>query len=127
RHTRVTDINLLPSGAWEVITDKGNLIAEHVVNAAGCYARPIAQMAGTDVPIINMLHQYFVTDEIPKFADDDEEMPVVRNSHSSCYYRQEQKSAPHRAIRNRRRKRGRSLGISGWHSGMGIRKRAFRG
>jgi dimethylglycine dehydrogenase len=93
RHTRVTDINLLPSGAWEVITDKGNLIAEHVVNAAGCYARPIAQMAGTDVPIINMLHQYFVTDEIPEFAADDEEMPVVRDSHSSCYYRQEQKSA----------------------------------
>ena len=35
-HNRVTDINLKPSGEWEVITEQGNLVAETVVNAAGC-------------------------------------------------------------------------------------------
>ena len=35
RFTRVTDLKQRPDGTWDVITDKGNIHAEHVVNAAG--------------------------------------------------------------------------------------------
>ena len=42
RHNRVVDIKPLPSGEWEVITEQGNIICEHVVNVAGCYARRVA-------------------------------------------------------------------------------------
>mgnify|MGYP002682363273 CR=1 FL=1 len=35
RRTRVMDIKLLPSGEWNVITDKGNITCQHVVNSAG--------------------------------------------------------------------------------------------
>ena len=92
RRTLVTDINQLPSGEWEVVTDKGNIACEHVVNAAGCYARQVAQMVGADVPITNMLHQYFVTDTVEEFVEADTEMPVIRDPQASCYYRQEQNS-----------------------------------
>src|SRR6266480_4382827 len=33
RFTRVTDTRQRPDGSWDVITDKGSLIAEHIVNA----------------------------------------------------------------------------------------------
>ena len=92
RHNRVTDIRTLPSGEWEVVTEKGNVIAETVVNAAGCFARQVAQMAGVDVPIFNMEHQYIVTGPVPEFMDRDEEFPVIRDPHASAYIRQEQKS-----------------------------------
>ena len=43
RHNRVIDIRLLASGEWEVLTEQGSVIAEAVVNAAGCFARQVAQ------------------------------------------------------------------------------------
>ncbi len=92
-NNRVLDIVNRSSGDWEVITEQGNVIAEHVVNAAGCYARQVSQMVGTDIPMINMKHTYIVTDAVPEFIDQDEEMPVIRDPYPSSYYRQEQKSA----------------------------------
>ena len=92
RHNRVLGIRLLPSGEWEVVTEKGSIAAEMVVNAAGCYARQIAAMAGADAPIANMQHHYVVTDPIPEFMDRSVEIPVVRDPYASAYFRQEQKS-----------------------------------
>ena len=93
RHNRVTDINLLPSGEWEVSTEKGTVVAEMVVNAAGCFARRVAQMVGADLPICNMEHHYIVTGPVEEFMQRNTEMPVIRDPHASAYIRQEQKSA----------------------------------
>ena len=93
RFTRVEGVNATASGEWEVITDNGTVRCEHVVNAAGCYARRVAQMAGTDVPITNMEHHYLVTEPIQEFIDSDVEMPIMRDPYASAYYRQEQNSA----------------------------------
>jgi dimethylglycine dehydrogenase len=92
RHNRVTDIQALPSGEWEVTTEKGTVIAEMVVNAAGCFARRVAQMVGADLPISNMEHHYIVTGPVAEFMDRDEEIPVIRDPHASAYIRQEQQS-----------------------------------
>jgi dimethylglycine dehydrogenase len=92
RHNRVTDINLLPSGEWEVDTEKGKVVAEIVVNAAGSFARQVQKMVGSDLPIFNMEHQYIVTGPVQEFVDRDEEMPVMRDPYASAYIRQEQKS-----------------------------------
>ena len=92
RHTRVIDIRLRPSGEWEVLTDKGSIVGEMVVNAAGCYARQVAAMVGADAPITNMQHHYVVTHPIPAFMERSEEIPVMRDSYTSGYFRQEQKS-----------------------------------
>ena len=92
RHNRVIDINLLPSGEWEVITEKGTVTAEVVVNAAGCFAREVSKMVGSDMPLVNMEHHYVVTGNVQEFVDRDEEIPVIRDPRASSYIRQEQKS-----------------------------------
>ncbi|HAE01766.1 MAG TPA: aminomethyltransferase, partial [Rhodospirillaceae bacterium] len=92
RRNRVLNVVQLPSGEWQVVTEKGTVTCEHVVNAGGCYARLINQWVGSDVPITNMKHHYIVTEPIQQFIDADVEMPVMRDPYPSAYYRQEQKS-----------------------------------
>lgn len=91
RNTRVTAINELRSGEWEVVTEKGTIVAEHVVNAAGCFAREVGAMAGVKVPLTNLEHQYLVTEAHPAIEALDFELPVCRDSYSSAYIRQEGK------------------------------------
>ena len=90
RHTRVTGTRLLETGEWEVTTDKGSITCEHVVNAAGSFAKQIGEWVGLDLPIVNMEHHYLVTDNLPEVEALDREPPVVRDPLASCYYRQEQ-------------------------------------
>ncbi len=92
RYNRVTGINPLATGEWEVVTEQGNIVCEHVVNAGGCYAARIGAWVGVNVPIINLKHQYVVTEPIQEFKDRDEEIPVMRDPYSNAYYRQEQSS-----------------------------------
>ncbi len=92
RKNRVTGLTQLPGGEWDVATELGTVRAGMVVNAAGCYARAVAQMAGGDVPVVNMEHHYLVTDPIPEFLERETEMPVMRCPWVSGYLRQEQKS-----------------------------------
>jgi len=92
RHNRVVDIRRRPGGDWDVVTEQGTVIAEILVNAAGCYARQVAAMVGGDAPITNMQHHYIVTHPIQAFLDRGNEIPVMRDSYSSAYFRQEQKS-----------------------------------
>ena len=89
RKNRVTDMNRLPDGRWEVITEKGRIVAEHVVNAAGSYTPQLGAMVGLDVPIESVIHQYLVTERIEEVAALETEHPVVRDPRASCYYRQE--------------------------------------
>ncbi|MEE3257280.1 MAG: FAD-dependent oxidoreductase, partial [Actinomycetota bacterium] len=89
RHTLVTGMRQLPDSRWEITTDKGQLVAEHVVNAAGCYAPQLGEMVGYDVPIVSVIHQYLVTEAIPEVAALDFDLPVIRDPRASCYYRRE--------------------------------------
>ena len=92
RHNRVTNINQLPTDEWELVTEKGNIICEHVVNAAGSFCPEVGLMVGLkNIPSINMIHHYLVTDEHPEIKKLGKELPVVRDPHSSCYLRQEGK------------------------------------
>jgi len=92
RNNRVIDIKHRPSGEWELITEKGNIICEHVVNAAGSYCPEVGAMVGLkNIPSINMIHHYLVTDEHPEIKKLKKELPVVRDPVSSCYLRQEGK------------------------------------
>ena len=90
RRTLVTDINQLDSGEWEVVTDQGNIVCEHVVNAAGSYCDIVGGWNGLKVPITNMLHHYVVTEPVEEIKALDKELPVVRDPYCSSYLRQEQ-------------------------------------
>jgi len=91
RRTRVTGLSQRPGGEWEVTTDRGSIVCEHVVNAAGSFAPQVGAMAGLQVPIVNMVHHYVVTEPVPELQALDRETPVVRDPRASCYYREERK------------------------------------
>src|SRR5579872_4567483 len=44
--TRVVDLRARLDGAWDVVTDKGTIVAEHVVNCGGLWAREVGRMVG---------------------------------------------------------------------------------
>ncbi len=90
RHNRVTDIKQTANGEWLVETEKGAIRCEHVVNAAGSFACQVAEMVGLELPIVNMVHQFLVTEGIAEVRALDKELPVMRDPRSCCYYRQEQ-------------------------------------
>lgn len=90
KNTLVTDTNQLPDGRWEVITDKGRVVCEHLVNAAGCYAPQVGAMAGVEVPIVSVIHQYLITEPMKEITDlGDRDLPVLRDPRASSYYRRE--------------------------------------
>lgn len=89
RHTRVTGLAQVPGGEWDVATDHGTIRAGIVVNAAGIWGRDVGRLAGVDLPIVPMQHQYLVTDAVPELAGAHHEMPVVRDVEASFYVREE--------------------------------------
>ena len=91
RRNRVLEVNQLANGEWQVVTEKGTITCEHVVDAAGCYGDQVAAMSGFIVPQANVLHHYLVTEELPEMAANlDWEMPVMRDNRAAGYIRQEQ-------------------------------------
>jgi dimethylglycine dehydrogenase len=89
RRCRATDIRRLPSGEWEVVTERGTIRCEHVVNAAGSYADVVGAWTGHTVPIANLLHHYVITEPLQELIDLDKELPVLRDPSSHCYIREE--------------------------------------
>lgn len=89
RRCRATDIRRLPSGAWDVVTERGTIRCEHVVNATGSYADVVGSWTGHTVPIANLLHHYVITEPLQELIDLERELPVLRDPWSHCYLREE--------------------------------------
>jgi dimethylglycine dehydrogenase len=88
---RVVALNPLPTGHWQVSTERGETIAEHVVNAAGLWARRVGRMAGLNLPLIPMQHHYLVTEDLPELVRRPDEMPCVTDLEGFTYLQQERK------------------------------------
>ena len=88
RHTRVTDLKPRADGTWDVITDHGNVHAEHVVNAGGLWAREVGRMVGLELPILAMEHQYLITEDIPELKGQKEQLHCI-DFEGEIYTRQE--------------------------------------
>ena len=88
RHTRVTDLKPRADGSWDVITDHGNVHAEHVVNAAGLWAREVGRMVGIELPILAMEHQYLITGDMPELVGKKEQLHAI-DFEGEIYIRQE--------------------------------------
>ncbi|MBK0328304.1 FAD-dependent oxidoreductase [Rhodobacteraceae bacterium F11138] len=88
-HCMVRETNQRPDGTWDIVTDKGTIHAEHIVNAAGLWAREVGAMAGLYLPLHPMEHQYIVTDDIPEIYERDREHPHVMDPAGESYLRQE--------------------------------------
>jgi len=85
----VRETNQLPDGTWEVVTEQGTVIAEHLVNAGGLWAREVGAMAGVYLPLHPMEHQYLVTEDIAEVYEAGRELPHVMDPEGESYLRQE--------------------------------------
>ncbi|MHB8776487.1 MAG: FAD-dependent oxidoreductase [Anaerolineales bacterium] len=89
-NTRVTGIELSAKGEVQrVLTDKGAIRCEIVINAAGLWAPRIAAMVGINIPTTPVDHQHIALKAVPghEFTH---ETPCLRDPDNLVYMRQEQ-------------------------------------
>jgi dimethylglycine dehydrogenase len=88
---RVMELHRLGSGHWSVVTEHGTVEAEHVVNAAGLWARKVGNMVGLNLPVTPMQHHYLVTEDVPEIAAMDREIAAITDLEGFTYLQQERK------------------------------------
>jgi 4-methylaminobutanoate oxidase (formaldehyde-forming) len=84
-NTRVTGIRVEKGRVTGIETDKGEVEAEVVVNAGGMFAGEIGRLAGVNVPVIPMAHEYLVTKPSGVPLD----VPTMRDPTLLVYFRGE--------------------------------------
>ncbi len=90
-HNRVLDLEPRADGGWDVITEEGTIVAEHVVNAGGLWAKQVGRMAGVELPVSPLEHHYLITEAIPELEAIDWEMPMMIDLDGFTYARAELK------------------------------------
>lgn len=85
-NTRVTGLTVTDGRITAVVTDDGTIEAEQVVAACGIYTPQVTAMAGVEVPIIPIAHQYLITKSIAGVTD---ELPQLRDPDNLVYFRRE--------------------------------------
>jgi dimethylglycine dehydrogenase len=93
RFTRVQSLLQRSDGSWDVVTDKGTVHAEHVVNCGGLWAREIGHMVGIELPVLAMEHHYLLTEDIPELKGRDQEIVNTTDYAGEIYMRQERGGA----------------------------------
>ena len=88
-HTAVLAMSQESDGSWLLITDRGEIVADVVVNAAGLWAREVAAMIDQDLPIVPLDHQYIVTDPIAEVRALADGLPFLCEPESAFYLRAE--------------------------------------
>ncbi len=91
RNSPVLNITRGTSGQWLLETAGGTVQAEKIVIATGFRSPEVAAMLGIHIPLVNMEHQYLVTDAIAELTAHKGEVPMVRDPDVSYYLRQEGK------------------------------------
>ncbi len=85
-NTRVQSIDVAAGEVRGITTERGSILTEMVVNAAGPWAGALARSAGVDLPIVPVLHEYFVTGAL---AGWDSGTPCLRIPEIQVYARGE--------------------------------------
>jgi len=83
---RVTGITQADGRVTGVVTQRGAIEAEFVVNCGGMWAREIGAMAGVDVPLHAAEHYYLITEPIGGIRP---ELPIVEDPDLFAYFREE--------------------------------------
>ena len=91
-HTLVTNIEQKSSGEWLVRTDKGDILCEAVINAAGLWAPEVSRMVGLEIPSISIAHTHILYEKINAVEQSEKMLPLVRDPDKSIYLRQEMDS-----------------------------------
>ncbi|MGV9363996.1 GcvT family protein [Amycolatopsis sp. NPDC003731] len=91
--TRVTDVLQEGGRVTGVRTDQGDFPADVVVSCAGFWGREIGAMAGMDVPLLPLAHQYVKTGQVAELAgrnteDVEASLPILRHQDQDLYFRE---------------------------------------
>ncbi len=89
RFTRVTGLEQQPTGEWRIRTDRAELLADIVINAAGYRAAELMALLDEQLPLVTLSHQYLVTEDIPELCARAQRLPLLRDPDVSYYLRQE--------------------------------------
>jgi len=84
--TTVTGIRLRGGAVTGLRTDQGDVATSMVINAAGPWAAAVAALAGVDLPVVPVRHEYFVTGPVPGWHAS---LPVLRIPDIRIYARAE--------------------------------------
>ena len=69
-----------------VVTDKGRIECDRVVNCAGIWAGQLGALAGVSVPLQAVKHQYIITEAIPGLTSN---IATVRDPDRRTYFKEE--------------------------------------
>ena len=83
---RVTGFEMSGRRITAVKTNKGDIACDTVVNCAGQWARQVGAMAGINVPLQPVKHQYIITEKIDGLASD---APTIRDPDRRTYFKEE--------------------------------------
>ncbi|MBE1501617.1 glycine cleavage system aminomethyltransferase T/glycine/D-amino acid oxidase-like deaminating enzyme [Amycolatopsis lexingtonensis] len=91
--TKVTDVLQERGRVTGVRTDQGDFPADVVVSCAGFWGREIGAMAGMDVPLLPLAHQYAKTGPVAELAGRNTEeveasLPILRHQDQDLYFRE---------------------------------------
>ena len=84
--TNVEAIRLKNGRVSEVVTDRGTIQTEIVVNAAGQWGGEVGKLVGLSLPVVPMAHLYIITKPIPGVEHD---FPTLRDPDLLVYWREE--------------------------------------
>ncbi|MCK4898396.1 MAG: FAD-dependent oxidoreductase, partial [Anaerolineales bacterium] len=84
--TKVTGIKKEIGRVTGVVTNKGEIEAEYVVNCGGMWGRELGKLAGVSVPLQAAEHYYLITEPIEGIHAD---LPIVEDPELFAYYREE--------------------------------------
>ena len=85
-NVRVTGFEMKDGRITAVKTSEGDVTCEKVVNCAGQWARQVGAMAGINVPLQAVKHQYIITEKIDGLSTD---APTIRDPDRRTYYKEE--------------------------------------
>ncbi len=85
-NVEVTGFETVQGQVAAVLTTQGRIACEVVVNCAGQWARQVGAMAGVNVPLVSVQHQYMVTERIEGVTPD---LPTLRDPDRLTYYKEE--------------------------------------
>lgn len=85
-NVRVTGFDMKDGRILKVKTTLGDIACEKVVNCGGQWARQIGAMAGINVPLQPVKHQYIITEKIEGLSTD---APTIRDPDRRTYFKEE--------------------------------------
>jgi 4-methylaminobutanoate oxidase (formaldehyde-forming) len=83
---KVTGIEVEAGRVRAVVTDKGRIACDKLVICAGQWSREIGRMAGVNIPLVSVQHQYLITEKIDGVTPG---LPTLRDPDRLTYWKEE--------------------------------------